>query len=364
MKTDALLYEYMDELTEKETEVLEKEMIESMDMVAPGECGKIQDRQEKLVLGRIKMEMQKEKKKTAGIHVFGKRRVILLAATFVLMMGMIIFAKERDWDIRMADMLGLTEVMEELEGGYVKIGASDVSDTIAITATQGIGDKNSMWVQLDTDLIWNVGEEGYYTFEVSNGHWYRGEKILTGGSWLYSYNNNGKVSFMWYFMGYEDMNRARVEVLLSGIMAYDSRRNEEEGYLVSDGLWELEWENCYAPNTVVVRPYQVVTLQSEQGNHTMDCLVTEIELSPVSMRAVAWKNPFEQFKTPSNRVVLSVDAITLRDGTKMELKTKFTTAGTNNFQTDCFLNYEDLQCVNTGEIVSITIGGEEIKVSQ
>lgn len=364
MKSDALLCEYMDELTEKEAELLEKRMMQDMDMVSPEEYIKIQDRQESLVLDRIKKEMQREEKKAARIHVLGKRRVILLVATFALMMGMMTFAKEWDWDIRMADMLGLTEVMEELEDGYVKIGVSDASDDITLTATQGIGDKNSMWVQLDTDLIWNVGEEGYYTFEVLDDFWYRGVEIVTGGSLLYSYNNNGKVSFMWYFTGYEEINRARVEIRLSGIRAYDSQKDEEEGYLVSNGLWELEWENCYAPNTVVVRPYQIVTLKSEQGNHTMDCLVTEIELSPVSMRAVAWKLPFERFDATGDVLVLAVDSITLRDGTKMEPKNKYTTAGTDNFKTDCFLNYEDLQCVNTKEILSITIGGEEIMISR
>lgn len=393
MKSDVLLYEYMDELTEKEAELLEKGIIENMDleesqtidMAFSRDEINIRKRQENLVIDRIKKEMQKEvneskeemlhdvirsteenatRKNASRVRVFGKRKLVLLVASFVLALGMVCFAKEQDWDIQMADMLGLSSVMEELDGGYVKIGASDTSDNITITATQGIGDKNSMWVQLDTDLTWDVGEDGYYELEVFDGHWYKGVNQLAGGHQLYSFNNNGKVSFMWYFMGYEDINRARIEVYLSEIRAYETLDDEDAGYIVSSGSWEFEWENCYAPNTVVVRPYKTVTMESERSRNTMDCFVTEIEISPVSMWVVAWKSPFERFETSDDMVYLSVDSITLTDGTTIMLDNGFSSAGTNNFQADCFLNFDDLQSINVEEIDYITMGGEDIKVAR
>ncbi|MBQ9984614.1 MAG: hypothetical protein IJP29_08490 [Lachnospiraceae bacterium] len=393
MKNDELLYEYIDELTGEETMLLDdmillKEHVDEMSGVSSVQSREEENtwkRQENLIMDKIRTEIKASRaevnkkntkrethsdmleqvtKPVSKCRLFGKHKAVVLVAAFVLVLGMVGFAKERDWDIEMADMLGLSAVMEELDGGYVKIGASDKSDGITITATQGIGDKNSMWVQLDTDLSWDVGEDGYYVFEVSDGHWYKGTNFLTGGHQMYSYNNNGKVSFIWYFMGYEDINRARNEVYLSEIRAYETLEDEDEGYIVSTGSWEFEWENCYAPNTVVVRPYKTVTMQSERSSNTMDCFVTEIEISPVSMWAVAWKSPFERFETSDDIVYLSVDSITLTDGTTIMLDNGFTTAGTNNFQADCFLNFDDLQSVNVDEIDYITMGGEDIQVAR
>lgn len=393
MKIDELMYEQLDELTGKEAELLDKIISETVnvkeaeiiDLTHFREEVNTRKRQENLVMNKIRVEMQAseieprednanedvsadvvgdDQEKVLKSRLFGKRKVVLLVATFILMIGMVAFAKEKDWDIEMAERIGLSSVMEELDGGYVKIGASDRSDGITITATQGIGDKNSMWVQLDTDLSWDVGEDGYYVFEVSDGHLYKGTDFLTGGHQMYSYNNNGKVSFIWYFMGYEDINRARNEVYLSEIRAYETLEDEDEGYIVSGSSWEFEWENCYAPNTVVVRPYKIVTMQSERSNNTMDCFVTEIEISPVSMWAVAWKSPFERFETSDDMVYLSVDSITLNDGTTIMLEDGFSSAGTNNFQADCFLNFDAMQSVNVDEIDYITMGGEDIKVSR
>lgn len=392
MKTDELLYEYIDELIGEEMVLLDdvilvKEQVNEMTGVSSVSAREenVWKRQENLTLNKIRTEM-KELKDEAGeddankeIHsdtleqiekpvlkhrLFGKRKAVVLVAVFVMMVGMVVFAREKDWDIEMAERIGLSGAMEKLDGGYVKIGVSDRSDDITITATQGIGDKNSMWVQLDTDLSWDVGEDGYYVFEVSDAHWYKGANILAGAHQMYSYNNNGKVSFIWYFMGYEDVNRARNEVYLSDIRAYETLEDEDEGYVVSTGSWEFEWENCYAPNTVVVRPYKTVTMQSERSSNTMDCFVTEIEISPVSMWAVAWKSPFERFETSDDMVYLSVDSITLTDGTTIMLDNGFSSAGTNNFQADCFLNFDDLQSVDVEKIDYITMGGEDIQVAR
>jgi len=392
MKIDELLYEYIDELTGEET-VLLNDMIlveEQVDEMSGSSSVSAREenawkRQENLIMAKIRKEM-KELKEEAGeddankeMHsdmleqiaksvskrgLFGKRKAVVLVFVFVMMVGMVVFAREKDWDIEMAERIGLSGVMEKLDGGYVKIGVIDKSDDITITATQGIGDKNSMWVQMDTDLSWDVGEDGYYVFEVSDGHWYQGVNQLVGSHQMYSYNNNGKVSFIWYFMGYEDINRARSEVYLSEIRAYETLEDEDEGYIVSTGSWEFEWKNCYAPNTVVVHPYKTVTMQSELSSNTMDCFVTEIEISPVSMWVVAWKNPFERFETLEDRVYLSVDSISLTDGTTIMLDNGFSSAGTNDFQADCFLNFDDLQSVDVEKIDYITMGGEDIRVTR
>ena len=368
MKTDELLYEMMQEINDKEVVRLEKELKElSMDQTIMGK--KKLQRQEKLTIDKIYEEIERSEKQedqtrrgNASMRFAGKKLVLLVAAA-VMMLGMVAFAKENDWDIEMAEMLGLSGVMEELDGGYVKIGTSDNSDGIKVTATQGIGDKNSMWVQLDTDLQWDVGEEGYYIFELADAHWYRGNNMLPGAHQMYSYNNNGTVSFMWYFTAYEDINRARVEIALSELRAYETLADEDEGYIVSEGSWKLEWENRYASNIVSVRPYKKVTVHSEDGTNKLDCVIREIEISPVSMQVKAWKSPLDDIGTLGNMCYLSVDSIILKDGTKLTLD-GWSSAGTSNFGMHCFYSFEDMQAVATDEIDYITIGGEDIKVAR
>lgn len=366
MKINELLYEMMQEINDKEAANLEKELKELSTDQTKMEKKKLQ-KQERLAIDKIYAEIEMSEKQqdqarrdNASIR-FGGKKLVLLVAAAVMMLGMVAFAKEKDWDIEMAEMLGLSSVMEELDGGYVKIGACDNSDGIKVTATQGIGDQNSMWVQLDTDLQWDVGEEGYYIFEMSDAHWYKGHQ-LAGGHQMYSYNNNGMVSFMWYFTAYEDINRARVEITLSELRAYETLADEDEGYIVSEGSWNLEWENCYASNIVSVRPYKRVTVHSEDGTNKLDCVVREIEISPVSMQVKAWKSPFEDIGTLGNMCYLSVDSIILKDGTKITLD-GCSSAGSSNFGIDCFYSFEDMQAVSIDEIDYITIGGEDIKVS-
>lgn len=368
MKTDELLYEMMQDIKDKEAVWLEKELQDSSTNQMIMKKAKLQ-RQEKLTMDKIYAEMEssktqenQERRGNVSLRLGGKKLVLLVAAA-VMMLGMVAFAKEKDWDIEMAEMLGLSSVMEELDGGYVKIGASDSSDGIKVIATQGIGDKNSMWVQLDTDLQWDVGEEGYYIFELADAHWYRGNNMLPGAQQMYSYNNNGTVSFMWYFTAHEDINRARVEIALGELRAYESLADEDEGYIVSDGSWKLAWENCYASNVVSVRPYEKVTVHSEDGTKQLDCVIREIEISPVSMQVKAWKSPLKDIGTLGNRCYLSVDSIVLKDGTKITLD-GWSSAGISNFGMDCFYSFEEMQAVAIDEIDYLTIGGKEIKVAR
>lgn len=372
MKTDELLYEMMQDINDKEADKLEKEFNVNRKSVNKAEL----EKQEKLTMDKIYAEMEnemvsegqgEEKSGNKSVH-FGRKRLVILIVAAVMMLGMVAFAKDNDWDIEMAEMLGLSGVMEELDGGYVKIGVSDTSNDITVTATQGIGDQNSMWVQLDTDLKWDVGEEGYYLFDVADAHWYKkdwykGYDILTGGHQMYSYNNNGMVSFMWYFTAYEDINRARIEIILGELRAYETLADDDEGYIVSDGSWKLEWENCYASNTVSIRPYKKVTAQSEDSSRKIDCVVSEIEISPVSMQVKAWKSPLKDIGRAGDVVYLSVDSITLKDGTEIILD-GWSSAGTSNFKMDCFLDFDNMRSIDIDEIDYITIGGKDIQIAR
>lgn len=385
MKTDELLYEYMDELTEKEARLLEKGIVENMDledaniidMVSSEEEINIRKRQENLVLDRIKREMQKKVneskevesqdvmsnteqnstgKQISKIHVFGKRRVVLLVAVFVLMIGMMSFAKEHDWDIQMADKLGISDAMEQLDGGYMNVGVSDTVDDITLTASQLIGDKNCMWVQLDTNVPWAAGENGYYIFDDSVMDCYhQPSRSLPGGITYYSYDNNGLVSFMLEFSDFSDINRATVDLWFRTLVMYEPTEDGHEiETVICDGEWKLKWDNYYTANTVKKNFFRIVTLKGE--GEQLTCIIREVEVSPVSIQIKGMKNP--GLRTNSAFAIL--DSVILEDGTEMECFC--TQSGISNFAVEGFVSLTDFPEIDMTQIEYVVIDGEKMKI--
>ncbi len=367
MKTDALLYECIDELNEKEANLLEKifsdnrnlKETQTLDLMYSREELNTQKRQENLVLDKMKHDMKNATNKaTPKVRFWGKRRAVLLAATFILMIGMVTFAKEHDWDIQMADMLGISEAMEELDGGYVKVGASAISDDVTITVSQLIGDKNCMWVQLDTNVPWTAGENGYYLFDDSTKNCYhKPSQTLTGGITSYSYNNNGFVSFMIEFYDYDNINRATIDLWMSKLVMYEPTGDEtgnEIETIVCEGEWILKWDNYYAANTVTKNPLRIVTLK--ENGEKLTCVIKEVEISPVSIQIKGWKSP----TVHTDNIFNLLDSVILEDGTEIECFC--TQSGINNFEVEGFISLSDFPEIDMTQIEYVVIGGEKIKI--
>jgi len=385
MKTDELLYEYIDELTGEETVLLDdvilaKEQTDEMSGVssAPSrEEENIWKRQENLILDKIRTEMKeskvenKDKNTRRELHsdksqyitkpvlkrrLFGKRKAVVLVATFILMIGMVGFAKEHDWDIQMADMLGISEAMEDLDGGYVKIGVSDTADDVTITASQLIGDKNCMWVQLDTNVPWTVGENGYYMFEDDTMNCYnQPSRGLSGGITYSSYNNNGSVSFMLEFSDFNDINRATVDLWFSKLVMYEPMENgNEKETIISEGEWRLKWDNYYAANTVEKNLFRFVTLK--EAGEQLTCVIREIEVSPVSIQIQGMKSPTVHTTSPFE----ILDSVILENGTEIECFC--TQCGISNFVVEGFVSRSDFPEIDMTQIEYVVIAGEKIKI--
>lgn len=330
MKTDKMLYELMDEIDAREADMLDKNSIVS---------GITLKRQEKLIMNKIHGQMPKRKKIARG-----RRKLVILVAAAVMMFGTVALAKEKDWDVEMAEMLGLSGVMKALDGGYVKIGKSDRQDNITVTAVQSIGDRNSQWIQFDTDIPWNVGDDGYYMFDECRFQFtQKSGAIITGGSELYSYNNNGNVSFMLYSMGVEKINRANMSVELGELYEYDTI--EAEGKLLSSACWNLSWTNCYAANTIEKYPFALVD----------DLWIRKIEISPISMQVEA-----VAFSSREARE-LTVEQIRLKDGTIIACQDR-TYGDSNHIFYDNHVVYENWDCVDVETMETVTINGREITI--
>lgn len=346
MRDDNMLYKWMDEINNSEADVLENSFNEISAETAFNEENLLK-KQEELTMNKIRAELEKETQATAKHKTFtrfSRKKFVVLAAAAVMMFSMVAFARENDWDIEMAEMLGLSGAMEELDGGYVKLDVADRDDGITVTAAQAIGDQNFQWIQVDTDVSWNVGEEGYYMFEeVEFDFRKKNGEFLEGGTTFYSYNNNGMVSFMLHAEGVQKVNRAKVNIKLGKLYRYESR--DAEGVLVSDGAWELSWRNYYASNTITKYP-----LKLKDG-----LLIRKIEISPVSMHA-------EAVKTRSKELdCITIEQITLEDGTVIACR-DVSSGNSNNVLLDNFVVYENWESVDLEEIKSVTINGVEVEV--
>lgn len=329
MKTNELLYELMEEVNDTET------MLLACDSEISKETLK---RQTQLTMDKIHAQKLRKARSFRG-----KRMVILVAAA-VMLFGVVAFAKENSWDVEMAEMLGLSGVMEKLDGGYVRIDESDSQSDIEVTAVQSIGDQNSQWIQFDTNIPWTVGVEGYYMFEDCMFRFTeKSGNVIAGGAEFYGYNNNGMVSFMLYAIGVENINRANVTVRLENLYEYENV--EAKGKLLSEGGWNLAWTNCYAPNTITKYPLAVVDA----------FWIQKIEITPISMYVEA----FAPYSQETRNFV--VEQITLKDGTVVPCREQ--TGGiSNGMLYESFVVYEDWNRVNIEEIVSVKINGKEIAI--
>ena len=343
MKKDEFLYEIMDEVTVEEAEMLDR-LVAREEKSFFGCLGRKEKKEWKkmksLTMDKINGQMKEER--ISKVSLFGRRRMVLLAAVLVMMLGIATVAKEKDWDIEMAERIGFSGAMENLEGGYVRIDKSVTKDDITITAVQSIGSQNCQWIQFDTNVPWETGEEGYYVFEdMSIDITTKRGKNIGYGAGLYSYDNNGYVSFMLDVSGYEKINRANMHISLGRLKQYENEYLEG-GILLSEGLWEFEWKNYYAANTITKHPYAVVD----------NLLIYKTELSPISIHLEAVGLPSQEHD------YLTVESVTLQDGTTVACQ-EATNHGCTNKTFYHNLNLFE-QSIDLEKIQSVTVNGKEI----
>ena len=116
---------------------------------------------------------------------------------------------------------------------------------------------------------------------------------------------------------------------------------------------KIFWKNAYAVNAEILRPFKTVTLH-EEGREDLSCIVTKIEVTPVSLNLKAWTNPLNRAFDASKSAYLAVDAVILEDGTAIEVD-GFDVAGMKSSgMLDCFVSLADV--ANGRQIKAITIG--------
>lgn len=344
MKTDELLYDLMGELSDSEAYMIEKDLEKISSHNSIDEVS--MKRQETMAITKIfqQIEAEKNSKKVAKHRVpLRKKRVAILVAVVVMIFGIVACGRKNDWDIEFAQMLGVDHAMEEMKGGYVRIDKSQKKGDIVVTVQQAIGDQHNQWVQIDTNVPWEVGEDGYYMFDeymVQCVHSFN--KVYSQGSSFVSYNNNGMVSFLLNMSENGRINRADVELKLGRLYAYENK--EGEGTLISDEIWEIKWSNYYSVNTLNKYPFVKCD----------DVIIRKVEISPISVKVDA-------LATRNYDVELRVEKVNLKDGTSIKCEYEGGSNSNGIFISSEAL-IESMEGMKLEEIKSITINGIEIEM--
>lgn len=358
------LFNELDETETIETEIIETET--SMDKEK-------QQRIEDMIMAGIQIENKNvyinnnnnkfEKNKSKKKFPKKKFIAILIAATFL--MGVMVYASEKkEWDIAIVNYMGISNAdTVQLEDGVVEIGATALNNGVTMKAVTSVGDKNSAYIRIDTDfkLPETFNEETDYI--LPNG-WnttiYKNKVELNtdhGGTFMY-FNNDGFLSFMMYISNCAGINRKNVKVSFSDLYIYHDLHSQEDdevdhGSLLLSGEWVLSWKYNYRSNVNSYYPMKKVVSNGDI------CLVTKLEISPITIRAEAVKNPAKR-STETSRLL--INKITMKDGSVIEFDPERTSGGCEN---NTFLDgYRDVlemgEAIDPSEVYSITIGDTEI----
>jgi len=345
-------FELLDRLTGEEAELLE----EVLEKTAHPEREAGTKHQAAMVFSRIRRDRKRV-----------RRLLPAWVAVAVLVFGTLSYAaSENDWDLRLAQYLGLDEAVEYLDGGAIRLEASDTCGGITVSAVQAIGDKNSQWIWIDTGLPWEFADgNGYYMFDEYSFQVLDRDGIpLSGGSWFYSFENEGRVSFLLYAQGFEEINRRQITLKLGELCAYEEQPGEEKKRTVISGeSWALTWQNAYPANVKTAYPMKTVVQRMDDGTE-VSCLIYKVEISPVSVYIKGIMNPFKKGeRNQYAHLVMEIDAVSLKDGTVIELGGYNSSGSNSSGWVDCFLSLQEYGSIlDVEQVESVTIGGKELRI--
>lgn len=326
-----------------------------------------QQRIETIILSVILNESKNEKPGSDAIKIEKRRSkrkifVVLLAAT--LLLGMTVYAAEKqEWDIAIINFMGISDTgTVQLEDGVVEIGASALSNKVTMKAVTSVGDKNSAYIRIDTDyeLPQSFNEKTDYI--LTNG-WNtsiinkKKMPVDHSGTMMY-FNNDGFLSFMMYIGNCDGINRKNVTITLSDLYLYhdfgaDEVDEPDHGTLLLKGEWILSWKYNYRSNVNTYYPMKKVISNGEA------CLVTKIEISPISILAESLKNPNKGSTETSQ---LLIRKITMKDGSVIEFDPGSTSGGCkNNIYLEGYRDVTEMgEVIDPLKVYSVTIGDTEI----
>ena len=360
-------------------EIYEKEAID-----LPGFMDKKQqERIEERIMAGIRELQEKEDMNHVAVPLkrkAGKRRFVVLGIAAIMLLGLCITAfasSNPDWDVEILQFMGLDgSDTFQLESGEVEIQVYDSylateydengnssEKEVKIMAASSIGDKNSACIRIETDYELPDGFDEATDYIIPKSYSldvYKkpGKLVKTPMGATTGYiNMDGKLGYMIYITGCEDLNKSQVKISFKDFYWYHDlgmKKGEREEQLLLSGEWEMTWKYAYKSN---VQQYKMLK-QIELDN--IKYYIKEIEISPLSVQIKGFRMPWnrkEDFKE------FAIDQIKYKDGTSLEVG-GFSSAGNRNgIWVDSFLGTTEMgTTIDVEKIESIVIGGNEIKL--
>lgn len=328
-----------------------------------------QDKQQRIA-SMIMAGIRNEQEKSEVMAPVKKKRMTMKRFAAILLAGILLFgmtaygAEKNEWDIAIVDYMGINNAdTVQLKGGEVEIGATDTSNGVTFQAVTSVGDKNSVYIRIDTDYILpeSFDQRTDYILPENHSINIKGgayKPFVDYGATFGYFDNNGKLSFMMLISNCEGINKKNISISMTDLYLYHDLNATDkdkvaEKSLVCKGEWTLSWKYYYRSNVRIYHPMKLIKSAGDT------CLVTKLEISPISIRAQAVKNPKEG-STESSRLL--INKITMKDGSVIEFDPDSTSGGCRD---NTFLNgYRDVlemhQAITPSEVHSITIGDTEI----
>ena len=342
----------------------------------PGEINPAQQK-------RIENLVREKIETTDRIRYFRKRkhRILLLAATLILTLGLTVFAAtENEWDIRLIHFMGLnkSEVLQ-LDGGEVIIREKVSSNwrdyrktpegeekTITITEITSIGDQNSAYIRVNTDyeLPEKFDETTDYilpekhSLNITYKNIWGREKMRTFGSSFVGFYENGKLGFLISVENCKNLNKCNVQLKMENLYWYHDLGEHWENEtsvpeeLLCEGEIETRWTFSYKSNVKTKHLFKKI--ESEEGEY----YITKIQISPISIRIEAIRNPKDRKKAWAGNML---EKICYKDETIIEIQSSSGGGVLNGIFIDEFIKTEEIgRILNPEEIKYLILDGENV----
>jgi hypothetical protein len=326
---------------------------------------------EMAVLSRLDAgdEIPAEQKSARRLFRGRKRRNLLLAAAMMIILTTFVYGAAEGWNVELARALGFSDMMEELQGGYVNIGLTQKQDKVTMTVDQAVGDDSSQWILITTDIPYETAGQNesvvYYAdkFTLNVSRLFGGG--MGGGESLESFNNNGKVAFWLFASSYDKINKSRLKLSLGKIRreVMDQNGKTISNKKVTGASFSFKWRNHYKAHSRTYAEDVKVVVPVDEGSVNVTCRLRKIRITPVTIYLEA------TYSGPSVKgtMALIVEEIQLKNGAWRKFSVTDGDYG-NDEQDDTTLVYsyqtlgERYRAINGSDITGIMVGGTKIEL--
>ncbi len=296
---------------------------------------------------------------------------VLLVSVLTVAFALTAYASnQQEWDIMLTNYMGISDADTlQLEGGQVEINKTcesqcmDYSDSksgeqknVTMRAVNSIGDKNHVYIRIETD--YEIPED----FNPETNYIYAKESEIivsdANATTIESFVEDNKLGF---FISIEGKNINRKDVCVRITDLYLGYKVKEDAVvlpeeLICSGTWELNWKYNYKSNTKTY--YRFCTFEDEGTTYYL----SQIEVSPISIRAKAFRMPYDKEKNRSEDAWIK--KIYLKDGTIIEVDSFYSSSAENGIFYEVFISVPQMSdSIVPEEIEKIVIGDKEVSIN-